>query len=113
MNWRVTVDSRKVLLLKTAMLNHRPQYTIEKFAIMKTIHCTPDSVCINPSCISAIVSPTLVIGGEQDRALGAEPSRKIAAAISGAKLKMYAEWGHGLYEEAKDFIQTVLAFLKS
>jgi len=63
--------------------------------------------------LSAIVSPTLVIGGEQDRALGAEPSRKIAAAISGAKLKMYAEWGHGLYEEAKDFNQTVLAFLKS
>lgn len=58
-----------------------------------------------------ITAPTLVIGGEKDRALGAEPSRQIAAAIPGAALKMYSEWGHGLYEEAKDFNQTVLAFL--
>jgi pimeloyl-ACP methyl ester carboxylesterase len=61
--------------------------------------------------LSLISSPTLVIGGEQDRALGAEPSREIAAAIPGAQLKMYAEWGHGLYEEAKDFNRVVLNFL--
>ena len=61
--------------------------------------------------LSQITAPTLVIGGEQDRALGAEPSREIAAAIPGATLKMYAEWGHGLYEEAKDFNRVVLNFL--
>lgn len=58
-----------------------------------------------------IQSDTLVIGGEQDISLGGEPSREIAARIPGAKLKMYAQWGHGLYEEAKDFNQVVLNFL--
>lgn len=61
--------------------------------------------------LAQITAPTLVIGGEQDRTLGADPSREIAAAIPGAQLKMYAEWGHGLYEEAKDFLQVVLSFL--
>ena len=59
-----------------------------------------------------ITVPTLVIGGEKDRALGAEPSRAIAAAIPGAKLKMYPEWGHALYEEAKDFNHLVLGFMQ-
>lgn len=58
-----------------------------------------------------ISSPTLVIGGEQDRALGADASRVIAAAIPDAQLRMYTEWGHGLYEEAKDFNRVVLEFL--
>ena len=58
-----------------------------------------------------IQSPTLVIGGEQDQALGGEPSRQIAAAIPGAKLKMYPQWGHGVYEEEKEFNRLVLDFL--
>lgn len=60
-----------------------------------------------------IASPTLVIGGEQDRALGAAASHEIAAAIPHAQLHMYPEWGHGLYEEAKDFNHVVLAFLNA
>ena len=62
--------------------------------------------------LGEIDAPTLVIGGEQDHALGAEASREMAAAIPGAQLKMYPEWGHGLYEEAKDFNRTVLDFLE-
>lgn len=58
-----------------------------------------------------IQSPTLVIGGEQDNALGGDASREIAAEIPGAQLRMYAQWGHGLYEEAGDFNGTVLSFL--
>ena len=59
-----------------------------------------------------IQAATLVIGGEKDMALGADASRELAAAIPGASLQMYEQWGHGLYEEAKDFRQTVLRFLK-
>jgi len=62
--------------------------------------------------LAQICAPTLVIGGEQDHALGADASREIAAAIPGAKLHMYAEWGHGLYEEAKDFQHVILHFLR-
>lgn len=39
--------------------------------------------------------------------------REIAARIPGAKLRMYAQWGHGVYEEARDFNRTVLDFLNS
>lgn len=58
-----------------------------------------------------IKAPTLVIGGEKDMALGSEASIEIAAAIPNAQLKMYPQWGHGLYEEAKDFNRIVFDYL--
>ena len=61
--------------------------------------------------LSDIRSRTLVIGGEKDLALGADASREIAAKIPRAELRMYPQWGHGLYEEAKDFNHAVLEFL--
>ena len=61
--------------------------------------------------LQQIQAPTLVIGGEKDNALGGDASREIAAQIPGAELRMYQQWGHGLYEEAGDFNQTVLDFL--
>lgn len=61
--------------------------------------------------LPSIAVPTLVIGGEQDQCLGAEASREIAAGIPGAQLKMYPQWGHGLYEEAKDFLTVLTDFL--
>ena len=65
------------------------------------------------SQLAQIRSDTLVIGGEKDMALGGEPSRKMAAAIPGARLKMYPDGGHGLYDEEKDFKQVVLDFLQN
>lgn len=62
--------------------------------------------------LSQITAPTYVIGGGQDRCLGGEASREIAERIPGAKLLMYPGQGHGLYEEVKDFHQTVLEFLR-
>ena len=59
-----------------------------------------------------IQAPTLVIGGEQDMALGHEASLEIVGQIPGAQLKLYPQWGHGLYEEAPDFNQTVLDFIR-
>ena len=61
--------------------------------------------------LNRIQAPALVIGGERDLALGGEASRQIAAIIPGAKLHMYPQWGHGAYEEAKDFNSLVLKFL--
>ena len=60
-----------------------------------------------------IKAPTFVVGGEQDRCLTGDASREIADRIPGARLKMYPQWGHGLYDEAKDFYDTVLSFLKT
>ena len=62
--------------------------------------------------LSQIQAETLVIGGGQDKTLGGEASREIAECIQNAKLKLYPQWGHGLYEEAKDFNELVLDFLR-
>ena len=62
--------------------------------------------------LAKIQCPTYVIGGEQDLTLGGEPSRQMATVIPNAKLHMYPQWGHGLYEEAKDFDSRVLEFLQ-
>ena len=53
----------------------------------------------------------MVIGGEKDNVLGGDASREIAAQIPGAELRIYEQWGHGLYEEAGDFNRTVLNYL--
>ena len=58
-----------------------------------------------------IQAPTLVIGGEKDNVLGGDAFREIVTQIPGAELRMYQQWGHGLYEEAKDVNQTILNFL--
>jgi len=61
--------------------------------------------------LQEIKAPALVLGGEQDKALGGEASREIAAQISGAQLRMYEQWGHGLYEEEPTFNQTIMDYL--
>ena len=58
-----------------------------------------------------IQAPTLVIGGEQDKALGGDASREIAERIPGARLKMYPKWGHGVYEEEPEFNRLIKEFL--
>ena len=63
--------------------------------------------------LHTITAPTLVIGGEQDKALGANASREIATQIPSSRLLMYPQWGHGVYEEEKTFNRTVLDFLLS
>ena len=80
----------------------------ERFFIMAEACRTHDAW----ESLPAIAVPTLVIGGDQDRSLGGEASREMAARIPGAKLKMYPQWGHGLYEEAKDFLGVVTEFLE-
>ena len=61
--------------------------------------------------LQEIKAPTLVVGGGKDLALGGEASEEIAAQIPGAELRMYDQWGHGLYEEEKEFNQLVKEFL--
>lgn len=58
-----------------------------------------------------IACPTLILGGAEDRIVGAEASRTLAAHIPHSTLYMYPGLGHAAYEEAKDFNQRVFAFL--
>ena len=61
--------------------------------------------------LSEIKAQTLVVGGEKDLTLGGEASREIAERIPDARLRMYEQWGHGVYEEEKGFNRLVLDFL--
>ena len=79
----------------------------DRFFIQADACLTHDAFALLPR----IQAETLVVGGGQDKALGGEASREIAAQIPGARLHMYAQWGHGLYEEEKSFNQTVKQFL--
>ena len=70
--------------------------------------------CLNHNAYDSlhrIQAPTLVIGGEQDMSLGGDASREIAEEIPNAKLLMYEQWGHGLYEEEPSFNQTIMEYL--
>ena len=60
--------------------------------------------------LPAIACPTLVIGGAEDKIVGAQASKEIAAQIKDSELYLYPGLGHALYEEAKDFHERVLAF---
>ena len=79
----------------------------ERFFLQANACLTHDALAELPS----IKAQTLVIGGEKDLALGGEASKILAQHIPGAELKLYPQWGHGLYEEAGDFNDVVLAFL--
>ncbi len=62
--------------------------------------------------LEKIQAETFVIGGALDRTLGGKASVEIAEKIPNAELKMYDQYGHALYDEAKDFVDVVLGFLK-
>ena len=62
--------------------------------------------------LGRIACPTLVIGGTDDRIVTGAASREIAAQIPGAALYLYEGLGHGLYEEAPDFLTRVAAFCR-
>lgn len=79
----------------------------ERFLVMAQACMTHDAY----SRLSEIKSETLVIGGGKDEILGPEPSIILAAEIPGAKLNMFPQWGHGVYEEEKTFHSLVIDFL--
>lgn len=62
--------------------------------------------------LSRISCPVLVLGSEGDRIVTPEGSREIAEAL-GCELYLYDEsFGHGVYDEAPDYKQRILDFLK-
>lgn len=79
----------------------------DRFLILANACLTHDAY----DTLARITAPTLVVGGERDKALGGEASKEIAARISGGELKMYPQWGHSLYEEEQGFNSLVLDFL--
>ena len=54
--------------------------------------------------------PTLVIGGTEDKIVTGKASEEIAGQIANCQIYMYDGLGHGLYEEASDFLPRVKDF---
>lgn len=61
--------------------------------------------------LGKIECPTLVIGGDDDRIVGASAAIELAEKISDSELFIYKGLGHAAYEEAKDFHRRVINFL--
>lgn len=62
--------------------------------------------------LNHIVCPTLIIGGRCDKIVTAAASVEIAKQIKNSELFLYEGLGHAAYEEAKDFNNRVIVFLK-
>jgi len=60
--------------------------------------------------LEQITCPTLIIGGRKDATVGVEASLSIKEKISNSQLYIYEKYGHGLYEEAKDFWKRIAEF---
>ncbi|MDO4648588.1 MAG: alpha/beta hydrolase [Eubacteriales bacterium] len=60
--------------------------------------------------LGKIQVPTLIVGGERDYIVGNKAAHELSEYISDSTLKIYEEYGHGAFEEAKDFNDLVLGF---
>ena len=70
--------------------------------------------CLNHNSydnLHKIKAKTLVVGGKLDKILGVEASYEIHDQIKNSELLIYDNYGHGVYEHAKDFNSKILVFL--
>lgn len=115
---KLMVDTLKKMYTKEYLEKHRWMLSLAgKFGKPASFEkfITMADACIRHHTyeeLEKIQAETLVIGGGLDRTLGGRASMELAEKIPNAKLKMYPQYGHALYEEAEDFAQVVLDFLK-
>lgn len=82
--------------------------SFERFLVMAAACLTHDA----HEELDQIICPTLIIGGKEDKIVTGEASLELAERIAGSSLHMYENWGHGLYEEAPDFLTRITDFLE-
>ena len=62
--------------------------------------------------LNKIKCPTLIIGAKEDKVLGYIGSEELHNNILGSDIYIYDGYSHGVYEQAKDFNNRILNFLK-
>ena len=82
--------------------------SFDRFLIQAESCLTHDAYDLLPN----IACPTMVIGGTDDQIVTGEASREMGERIPGCELRMYEGLGHGLYEEAPDFLAQVADFCR-
>ena len=80
--------------------------SFERFRIQAASCATHDTYDL----LDRISCPTLVIGGKDDKIVTGQASEEMAERIPDCRLYMYDGLGHGLYEEAPDFLKRVSEF---
>ena len=114
----IMVDTAEKSYTEQRLKQYRPWYSVmgrigkpkdfTRFLIMAR-------ACIEHDAydeLDKIKAPTLIIGGDCDKIVSGKASEELAACIKGSELKMYHGFGHGVYEETKDFNQVVLEYLR-
>ena len=113
----------KTLVADMAKRMYSPAYLAryKPFLPLLTLAQTPKDkerfITLANSCLTCdtraqlhnLTCPTLVIGGAQDKVVGADSAGQLADSI-GCPLHLYPDLGHAAYEEAKDFNQIVYDF---
>lgn len=100
---------RKAKRMYSLIGNFGKPKSCERFLKMANACVTHDAYGELP----AIKCPTLIVGGKRDKIVTGEASVEMSNRISGSELYMYEEYGHGLYEEAGDFIDRVISFIEA
>ena len=80
---------------------------VERFLILSKACLT----CNTYDSLEKIKCPVFIIGGKQDKVVTGEASEEIAEKLC-CEIHMYEKLGHEAYEEACDFNQRVLDFLR-
>lgn len=79
---------------------------MERFRIMAKAGIDHDGT----QALGRITCPTLILGGRKDQIVTGEASERLHEMIGHSTLYMYEDYGHGLYEEAPDFLDRVKGF---
>lgn len=113
----ITIDTAEKMYTEKHLKQMRPFYfmlglagkpkNMERFIIQACACLKHESI----GEIDKITCPTLVIGAREDKVLGVFASEEIAEKILDCELYIYDGYGHGVYEEAKDFFPRVIDFL--
>ena len=61
--------------------------------------------------MSVITCPVFVLGAGEDQVVGVQASRDIAEKL-GCEIYVYEGYGHGVYDEAPDYLSRIQSFLK-
>ena len=100
--------------LKTARMEYRILGDIGKPKSFQRFLTQAESCAAHDAYdnLKKISCPTLVIGGKKDRIVTGQASEEIAEGIPDCRLYLYDGLGHGLYEEAPDFLRRVADFCR-
>ena len=98
--------------LKQARLEYRLPGSIGKPKSFERFQIQAEACVMHNTydLLDHILCPTLVIGGKEDKIVTGQASIEMAERIPDCELFMYDGLGHGLYEEAPDFLRRVSVF---